>query len=1140
MHTLDRWLAGEDHHVLAPFVAPDGVLPAGRPVVVLLGSDLAAMAWAASVGAGLILRTTARADRARALGPGAGSSVVVSSVDSLHSPILRKELSLARPGVPWLAWDADRMANLHPDNAGHGAWVERHREACRGAGLLWRHADRRLAPAGSEALDAPSGALLRVEPGQPGPLLRLSRGVLVGPAAVDDQLGHRLGEAGVARRAHDLRRLQRRPWLQADRALRTEPRGVDVFAADPGLLPGRAQLRTVGAAVPSDLAVPSGSVLGQAPGKVEVGAPITPELISRLRLTLAEHGTSRWLAVAGDAPGITAELMADLAAVGMLEALRPTQLAARVSEQHRFRPPRVDREPEYRALHDDYQAAMGGLSLTERVRFALTDRAPQDLRGLAARLGRDPASIADLLVTMDDDGLVTAFGEPLGGELDWQAVRGPRWDAEPDELAAAVTELRAARAEAVDRAAAVLAAREGCRVQLLASALGLAATEPCGRCDLCDPEGTSWPATVATSAAAPQVSPAPQKQQERATPSLHSLFAGLGSGTTAAGSDTPAWTAEELAEALLGSDTERLDQALTEAGSPVLLWIRSAWTDATPGRTRSIRAEEADALVQLLIEEAGPGTPSPRGNARRLPNGVVEIRLQGGGVGTSRRFIEGPSVWELLGPAADREQPPAALTALRTTRAGRAAWDAWTAAGERSVVTWLDQNPGLPDVSALLPPVPEAVAGDSAWTPSLAAITAASSGELDVALEALPDVPGAEVVETLLLAALREWKTLWEATLEASAHAPAPGGLVSRLEGRALLGLDPMPPLEASIACSWLRWADEELGPESVPVDRIVEAVSGGAAPDFVALARRAPDVAVAARAVAVGELPEKLVGAALQQHALVDVLAAVGDAESRAAAVWKQHAAGLPAPEQRELVAALRGRSTAMAAAGAAHLARLEEAVAHRQRVLDLAADGRLVEVLPLLAGLEARDPELDAVRAAVARAQRRYTEPLALALSGPGHDDAAWGALKQANADGWLDPMVLVLRVQARRHPEDGRRALWLARALAVAGRWYEASAQFSEAAALEEGQPEALEREFEGLDLALEAGKGRIVGEWLVRLVRSRRTRALAREITTRLWADKLPAEACELLQAELTKDGSGLYAGALRALQDKRRR
>ena len=228
------------------------------------------------------------------------------------------------------------------------------------------------------------------------------------------------------------------------------------------------------------------------------------------------------------------------------------------------------------------------------------------------------------------------------------------------------------------------------------------------------------------------------------------------------------------------------------------------------------------------------------------------------------------------------------------------------------------------------------------------------------------------------------------------------------------------------------------------------------------------------------------------------------------------------------------------MAAAGTAWLARLDAAAAERQQILDLAAEDRLVELLPLLASLQTRDPELDAVRLRVAEAQRRYSEPLARALTSDEHDTAAWGALKQAEADGWLDAMVLLLRLQARRHPADGRRALWLARALASGDRWFEAESQYGEAASLAEGQPVALEREFEGVDLALEAGQGRRVGEWLVRLVRTRRTRALAREITTRLWAGKLPPEACEVLESELTRESSGLYAGALRALQDRRRR
>lgn len=1136
---VERWLAGRDEHIVGPFLAPNGLLPDTGATLVLLGSDLEALAWAAATGSGLLLRTTPRADRNRILSAG-GASVRVSSVDSLHSPILRKELSRAWPGIPWLVWQADLLDPLHPRNAGRLPWVARHRDACRGGGLLWRHADRSLAPPDAEVLEAPAGALRRVDADQPGPLLTLGRGIAVGAVALGDGLGHRLGEAGKARRVHDLRRLRSRAWQEAERALRSEARGVDALEADPGVVPGRGLLRTVAAATPSDLAVPSGAVVGQVASPDGVDPAPTAEQIGQLRELLEQRGTPRWLAVAGDAPGVDSALMADLAAVGVLEELRPTWLAAQVADQHRFRPPRVDREPEYRALYDDYQAAMGGLSLSERVRFALTDRAAQDLRGLAERLDRAPASLADLLVTMDDDGLVTAFGEPLGGDADWQAARGPRWEAEPADVAAAVGDLRAVRQLASERAREVLAADDGCRSSLLATALGVEASEPCGRCDLCDPDGATWPGSLSAAPAALSISPASEPRRQRATPGLDSLFAGLGAGPKAPQPEIRSWSRDELRSVLAGHDEADRAAALAEVGGPALLWLRAAWDDTTTGRGREVRAPVATALVDHLLLEAGPTEPQVGVGARRLPNGMVEVRLRGGGVGTSHRFAERSDTWELLEAAAGMEDAPGPLARLVAVRADGLAWQGWLGAARQSLGTWLDANAGLPRVAELLPAAPEPRDGVSPWRAALEALSSASRGDLDAALEALPDVPGAEEVETFLLGALGEWRTLWEAAREALTAGEADRDLVSRLERRALLGLDPVPPMDAAVARAWLSAAAQEQGAEAPWTARVLAAVSSGRPRDFVVLAKLAPPADVAARAVAAGRLPEKLVPAALEAHTLADVLAAVADAGSRGAAVWKNHAADLTLDEQRALVSALEQRSPPMAAAGAASLARLEAAAGERQRVLDLAGEGRLAEALPLLAGLEARDPELDAVRAHVASAQRRYTEPLALALSGPGHDPAAWGALREALADGWLDPIVLLLRLQARRYASDERRALWLARALTVAGRWFEAEAWFGEAASLAEGQPLALELEFEGIDLALEAGKGRRVGEWLVRLVRDRRTRALAREITTRLWAGKLPQETCDLLQAELQQDGSGLYAGALRALQDRRRK
>jgi len=271
-----------------------------------------------------------------------------------------------------------------------------------------------------------------------------------------------------------------------------------------------------------------------------------------------------------------------------------------------------------------------------------------------------------------------------------------------------------------------------------------------------------------------------------------------------------------------------------------------------------------------------------------------------------------------------------------------------------------------------------------------------------------------------------------------------------------------------------------------------------------------------------------------------VDVLAAVADLEVRAPALWKRWLADRPRDEQQGFVEAFRDRAPDLALAGEAHLAKLDEREAQRGQALALGAEGRLAEAVPLLAVLPPGDPELDSLRERVAVEQRRFTAPLAGALTSDGHEEEAWAALRAAGEEGWLEGVTLLLRAQARRHPADIRRAGWLARALVVAERWAEAERQFGAAAALEGGGPGQVERELEGVDLALDAGENARAARWLVRLVRTQRNRSLARGLAVRVWGGKIPHEVAEPLLAELRRDGSGLFAGAVRALQDASKR
>lgn len=1131
-----HWLAGEDRHLVAPFAPPSEFLAEDARALAVLGSDLSAIAWASATGAGLLIRTSPRAARRSCLGA-SGPRLVATSVDSLHSPVLRREVASSLPGVPWLVWDADGMSSLHPGHAGRAEWVPVHRRACGGGAILWRHADRRMAPPEAPCAAGATGTLRLVARCDVASLVQAGRGIATGEAAISESFARLLGEGGRARRVHDLRRLQHRAFQQAERALREEVQGIDAFRDDTGLVPGRLLVRTSGPVLPSDCAVSRGAALGQ----VAWGPGPTPVLaasdVDRCREALSASWTGDLLAVPGDLAGIGAELMGDLQATGVLVALRPARLAARVSDQHRFRPPRADLEPEYRALYDAYTVATSRWSLAERARLALTDRATADLRGLAAALRVDPAAIADLLVTMDDDGLMTAFCEPLGGDVDWQALRGPRWGAPADELARDIASLRAARGEAIEMAAAIWRAASGCRSKLLADACGVDVCEPCGRCDLCDPPGSEWPRTLTGPGPAPATVTLTLVPPKRSAPALDSLFAGLGGAPPVAAPAPARLTDADLAAALRSGEPGRAGEALREAGSAAMLWLRAGWEPGGPGRVAQPTQDVADVVVSWLTVESGPTPAAPQPGARRTGPKGLEVRPRG--PGAAWRWSELPDCWELLEKAAALEAPAGALAQLVATRRHREAWTGWCEAAGARLAGWLDANPGIPGPGDLLPAAPR-WEGSSAWGDALAALDAADRGDVESALDRLPDIPGSELPEALLLAALGDWAALWDSAAGSLGQARGADSPLDRLEARALLALEPVPKVAASVALAWLDLMGREPAKPQARAERLVEAIERGRPAEFLALAVRIDPAAPARRAMALAALPEELLAHVLDPADPIPALAALAAPPSRLRAIWAEHVGGKPLAEQRVLVDRLGDRAPALAAAGEAHLEALEQTEARRVQIARLADEGRLAEIVPLLAGLDAESMGLGGVAERVAAAQRRYTEPLAAAMAGSQHDEDAWAALRCAGAQGWLDSLMVLLRGQARRHPEDQRRALWLARALVVAGRWAEAERQYGEAAGLAPGLVEAAQCEMEGIDLALGAGQAGRASDWLVRLLRTRRDRAVAREITVRVWGDRFPEQVASALRNEIERDGGGLFASALLALQDPRRR
>jgi hypothetical protein len=1140
---------------VAPFVAPREFVAGDDRTVVVLPTDIEALAWAGGLGAGLLLRTVPRARRTRTLTSPAAPRAVVVSLESLESRVLQRELREELGGAAWLLPRADALSSLADGGAARREQLDRLHEACGGGPLLQVHASNEHAPP-----EAP------VELGVPGALRwgrgargRLAASLLVptggglvgGPDALGEELGHELGEVGLPRRSHELARLQARPWTTAIEAVADGGRGVDAFPVSLTTVPGRAVLALGAVVSSSELTSTDGSALGVLRVSAIPVPAVDSTVIEACRAALSDgREDAAWFAVPGDEERAPGSLLSDLVAVGVLASARPCALAARVADQRRFRPPAVDREPEYRALHDAYHAAMRGWSLAERARLSLTDRAPQDLRALAAVLGWEPARVADVLVAMNDDGLVTAYVEPLGGRADWQATPGPRWRASAEDIAAAIADLRVGRAQLQTRVGAVLES-SGCRAQSLAEDLGTPLEEPCGRCDYCDPTSQVWPATIQR--AAPASKPIPSLRAglsgtPKRAPSLDSLFAGLGGGSAPSAAVAKKWTDPELRSALESGDPARIEEAVAEAGSPSEAWVRAGFQYAGPGGRRGFPPSEVVAdLVQLLTDQAAPAGRF-QGPGRRSASGSIEVRRRGGGFAGGHRFTvrigvdvgwsaQGGSGGGLLAAAATPGDP--GLQALRHNLQGRAAWTAWRQAAEGRLAEQLDAGRVLPDLRAVLASGSVTNEDGGAWNDALAVLRLVKAGSLEAALAAIPEVAGASALKTLVLGALEDWASLWEAAEDPIGAGRKPSSPLARLEARALFGVTPAPELTAELAGEWLRFAAAELGDDLDRGTSLLATVTSGTPDAFARLAKLADRGAVAVVALASRALPASLLSEVLDRDP-VAALAAVRGANP--ARVWAQHFSGRPESEQRAWIEQLRETAPEFARAGLATFARQDEQRQLRQEIVDRASAGDLAEVVGLLPRLDSADDEIRGIAARVATAQRRFTGPLAQALVADDQEDAGWGAIEAAHAEGWLESIIALLRAQARRHPHDVRRAVWLARALAVGGQWADAERQFGEAARLADGPAMQIAVEFEGVDLAIDAGEGERVGRWLTSIVRHRRGRSVAREITLRAWGSKLPRAAVGPLLAALKKDGSGVFAGAITALDDalKKRR
>jgi hypothetical protein len=216
--------------------------------------------------------------------------------------------------------------------------------------------------------------------------------------------------------------------------------------------------------------------------------------------------------------------------------------------------------------------------------------------------------------------------------------------------------------------------------------------------------------------------------------------------------------------------------------------------------------------------------------------------------------------------------------------------------------------------------------------------------------------------------------------------------------------------------------------------------------------------------------------------------------------------------------------------------IARLEKNADDTSRVLVAAVERRRSRAA-------ARSAAKDRLRAAGAQGKLQAFGATLARLLAPGDrsrveserlEAATRQALEEAGREGWLAPIIQVLRAQVRRHPLDPARTVWFARALAVDGSWAEAERAFSEAADAAAGPDQRKAVRLEAAHAFL-SGRETVRGLQILRqLLLARPDRQVAAALTRWALAGELPDDARTPLRAQLEAAQSGVYAGTLRAL------
>ncbi|MCO4768820.1 MAG: hypothetical protein KDA24_02240 [Deltaproteobacteria bacterium] len=1007
-------------------------------------------------------------------------------------PSYAELLTDALAGWPRVVWGADAARSL-----GRAPWLG---ELLGPALHVYGSASH--APAQAERVAGAPGVVRRVDD-LALEMVGLGGGLLLGPGPGRESLG------GVPVRDHDLGRPLTRLWALAETAIRVPEPGIDVLRPWVGVATG-SSLRSVGVSRGA-LFAPEGTSLlvtdastRDLPTAEEIGAFIGS-------LAHGEDADGAWVIGSADAP----DLVGDLVAVGAIEHVRPAWGVALVADAHRFRSPFVDAHGAWRALAEQYAAALPEWSLAERTKLGLNDQSPRDLIALAQALNVRPSLVGEVLMDLDAADLVAARLErPL-----IEARPGPRWDASPEDLATAIA---ASHEGTIDWMSS-----DGCRTVAWLGAAGFATEEPCGACEFCDPTGMVLASKRAAGASSLAMTMPATDAPRRGQASLDALFTGLGSAESASAPAAPRLvipTGEELSAELLAAEPEAIAERVRVLGGAAVSFVLSVFRHQGPNRNAAPGAGEATALVKALSNGQAPWVGLPEGVAQPRPGTWTVDATEGRWTFVRRRGgakVEARLLQSLAGIEDDD------LARYAAARAFRGALNDALKKADSALVAALNMGPGVPDA-------PESIDAARAALASLGAILDSPCPKAPELIRALDrDAESLELLAKEFFS--KKGSTVTAGRLAARAWLASGGGTLS--------------------ASELLRWwerdraalADEVLGP-------IIENLSSARRSDIAALRVQVGEPfapALLEAALRLKALPREFVVEALvgaDPKRIAQVLVAASPDARRARRLWAELSEGLRGVDEGELGAAFAELPGAVAAALAQSIASAAEAreqrAAARQEVLVLAEQGRLGEAASRLAELpeEALEPELAAsladVRRRAVERQQQLVGPVAAVLAGLSGDeaeDAGFAALEDAIAEGFGAALVALLSRQHRRTPGDPVRALWLARAQCMSGEWAEGERVYGIAAGLRSDPNARVATEFEGIFMAFEDGESSRALRWLGRALEVPWHQVLVPHVASLVDEGVVPADRRAELAAVLEGTRSPFYGKLIATLR-----